>query len=64
MLIYHVAKKSCDLRVTFVNETCTNKQLFFFFPWKEERLRKDNINDRKHKVEEGVCLLLVKYDEV
>lgn len=30
MLIYHVAKKSCDLRVTFVNETCTNKQLFFF----------------------------------
>lgn len=62
MLIYRVAKKSCDLRVTFVNETYTNKH--FFFPWKEERLRKGNKSDWKHEVEEGVCLLLVKYDEV
>lgn len=26
--IYPVAEKSCDLRVTFVNEACTNKQNF------------------------------------
>lgn len=28
MLIYPVAEKSCDLRVTFANEACTNKQNF------------------------------------
>lgn len=28
MLSCPVAEKSCDLRVTFVNEACTNKQNF------------------------------------
>lgn len=36
--IYPVAEKSCDLRVSFVNEACTNKQ---FFSSEEEESKRE-----------------------